>query len=83
MECTAYNPQKGRLETLEVEFTSENTTRFVSRGNDSVTLIADWEGGLLITSGYDYPVYICDVTRTETGFSQKKARELMRQRQHL
>lgn len=45
MECTVYNPQKGRLETLEVEFTADNTTRFASRGNGSVTMITDWEGG--------------------------------------
>lgn len=42
MECTVYNPQKGRLETLEVEFTQENTTWFYSRASGSVTLIADW-----------------------------------------
>ncbi len=28
MELTVYNPQKGRLETLEVEFTDDNTTWF-------------------------------------------------------
>ena len=79
MECTVYNPQKGRLETLEIEFTAANTTHFTSLGNDNVTLITDWEGGLLIKSGYDYPVYIYDVTRAEIEFSQKKARELTRQ----
>ena len=35
MECTVYNPQKVRLETLEVEFTEENTTWFYNRGNGS------------------------------------------------
>lgn len=35
MECTVYNLQKVRLETLEVEFTEENTTRFYNRGNGS------------------------------------------------
>ena len=76
MECTVYNPQKGRLETLDVEFTTANTTYFTSRGNGSVTMIADWDGGLLIKSGFNYPVYIYDVTRADIGFSQKKAREL-------
>jgi len=28
MEITVYNPQKGRLETIEIEFTDENTTWF-------------------------------------------------------
>lgn len=41
MECTVYNPQKGRLETLEVEFTQENATWFYSRASDGVTIIAD------------------------------------------
>ena len=76
MECTVYNPQKGRLETLDIEFTAANTTHFTSRGTDSVTMITDWEGGLLIKSGFDYPVYVYDVTRAEIGFSQKKAREM-------
>ena len=48
MGCLVYNPQKGRLETLDVEFT-DNTTWFTSRGNDSVTMIADWNGGLRAT----------------------------------
>lgn len=81
MECTVYNPQKGRLETLEVEITSENTTRFSSRGNGSVTMITDWDGGLLIKSGFNYPVWVYDVSRADIGYSQKKARELMQQHQ--
>ena len=28
METTVYNPQKGRLETIDVEFTKDNTTWF-------------------------------------------------------
>ncbi len=76
MECTVYNPQKGRLETIDVELTDDNTTRFYSRRSGSVTMIADCEGGLLIKSGFDYPVYVYDVTRADIGFSQKKAREL-------
>jgi len=28
MRLTAYNPQKGRLETIDVEFTDMNTTWF-------------------------------------------------------
>jgi hypothetical protein len=76
MECLVYNPQKGSLETLDVEFTTANTTHFTSRGNGSVTMITDWDGGLLIKSGFDYPVYIYDVVRADIGFSQKKAREL-------
>jgi hypothetical protein len=28
MEQTVYNPQKGRLETINIDFTDENTTWF-------------------------------------------------------
>ncbi|MFI5369161.1 MAG: hypothetical protein ACHQ1F_09130 [Spirochaetia bacterium] len=81
MECTVYNPQKGRLETLEVEFTQENTTWFYSRASGSVTLIADWEGGLLIKAGYDYPIYLYDISREDIGYSKRKASELIGQHQ--
>ena len=78
MACTVYNPQKGRLETLEVEFTAENTTWFYSRGAGGITLIADWNGGLLIKAGIDYPIYLYDLSREDIGYRQKKARELIR-----
>ena len=79
MECTVYNPQKGRLETLDAEFTDDNTTRFYSRRTSSVTMIADCKGGLLIKSGYDYPMYIYEVSRADIGFSRNKAEQLKRQ----
>ena len=82
MDCTVYNPQKGRLETLNVEFTAENTTWFSNLRNiNSVSMITDWDGGLLIKSGFNYPIWVYDVSRADIGYSQKKARELMQQRQ--
>ncbi|WP_305047205.1 hypothetical protein [Geoalkalibacter sp.] len=78
MECLVYNPQKGRLETLEVAFTPENTTRFPCRGHGSVTMITDCNAGLIIKSGFDHPTYVYDVSRADIGYSQKKARELQR-----
>ena len=42
MELTAYNPQKNRLETLEVEFTAENTTWFEYSRRTSVSTITDF-----------------------------------------
>ena len=81
MECTVYNPQKGRLETLDVEISEENTTWFSYSRNSSVTMITDWDGGPLIKSGFDYPIWVYDVTRAEIGYSQKKAKDLMRQHQ--
>jgi len=79
MECTVYNPQKGGLETLDVEFTAANTTWFDYGRNSSVTMITDWGGGLLIKSGFNYPTWVYDVSRADIGYSRKKARELMRQ----
>jgi len=79
MERTVYNPQKGRLETLDIELTQENTTHFYSCRSGSVTMIADWNGGLLIESGYDYPIYIYDLTMADIGFSRKRAEQLKRQ----
>ena len=79
MKYTVYNPQKGRLETLDIELTEDNTTHFTSRRSNGVTMIADWAGGLLIKSGYDYPMYIYAVTRADVGFSSKKAEHLKRQ----
>lgn len=80
MECTVYNLWKGRLETIEVEFTEENTTWFYGRGVSSVNLIADWKGGLLIKAGFNYPIYIPCISRENISYSQKKARELLQQR---
>lgn len=80
MECTVYNPQKGRLETIEVEFTEKNTTWFrYSRNIGSIVMITDWNGGLLIKAGFNYPIYLYDLSREDIGYSRKKARELMRQ----
>jgi len=33
MEQTVYNPQKGRLETINIDFTDENTTWFDGHAN--------------------------------------------------
>ncbi|WP_235269915.1 hypothetical protein [Geoalkalibacter subterraneus] len=61
------------------KFTPENTTRFSSRGNGSVTMITDWDGGLLIKSGFDHTIYLYDVSRADIGHSQQRARELQQQ----
>lgn len=79
MKCTVHNPQKGRLETLEVEFTEENATWFYSRASDGVTMIADWEGGLIVAAGYNYPIYLYDITREDIGYSKRKAQKLRKE----
>jgi hypothetical protein len=78
MELSTYNPQKGRLETLEVVFTEENTTWFEDRRSTSVLTITDFKGGILIKKNdYSYPIWIYDITRADIDYSKKKAKELM------
>ena len=81
METTVYNPQKGRLETINVEFTNGNTTWFsqCSNGND-ISKITDFQGDMLISEcSYNYPIRIPDISRADIGSEQKKAKELRRQ----
>jgi len=80
METTVYNPQKGRLETITVEFTNDNTTWFNNyRNSRDIYRITDFGGGLLISEfGYTYPVWIYETSRAGIGYSQKRARQLRR-----
>ena len=80
MRKTIYNPQKGRLETIEVTFTDKNTTWFDNpdEGN-GVSMIVDFEGDLLIAeNNYNYPVLIYDVSRSDIHHDKQKAEELKR-----
>ena len=81
MELTVYNPQKSRLETIEVLMTDKNTTWFDNCENDQeVSMITDFEEGILISvSDYSRPVWIHDVTRAGIGYDQKRAKELKNQ----
>jgi hypothetical protein len=80
MEITVYNPQKGRLETITVEFTKDNTTWFNNcRNPRDIDKITDFEGGLLISEfDYTYPVWVYETSRAEIDYSQKRARQLRR-----
>jgi hypothetical protein len=79
-EITIYNTLKGRLETLNFEFSPENTTWFDGVENYVSCRISDAFGGLLIQeSGYSYPVLIDDFFRADIGNNQQKALELLRQ----
>ncbi|MBW2075778.1 MAG: hypothetical protein JRI58_13725 [Deltaproteobacteria bacterium] len=78
MEMTVYNPQKGRLETIDALMTDKDTTWFDNCEDDQdVSTITDFEGDILISEfGYGHPVWIYDVTRAEIGYDQQKAKEL-------
>lgn len=81
MEVTAYNPQKGRLETIEALITEDTTTWFDSTRNpDSIRMITDLNDGMLITdNSWNYPVIVYDVTRKSVNYSRKKAGKLRKQ----
>ncbi len=78
MEITIYNPQKGGLETIAAELTTENTTRFENCGeSNNVSMNTDIEGDVLIReNGYSYPVMIYGVSRTDIAFNPQKAKRL-------
>lgn len=81
MQHIVYNPKKARLETIDVRYTEKNTTWFETPDdNDGVSLIADFEGGLIIAeSGYSYPVLIYEVSRSEINHDRQKSAALKRQ----
>jgi len=78
MEIVAWNCDKQRLTTLDVEFTKENTTWFdgCTKGSD-IQRITDVDGGILISrAGYDYPVWVGGQSRAHVQYSKAKARKL-------
>ena len=77
---TIYNTLKGRHETVDFEFTSDNTTWFDDSEVYDIYRIADAFGGLLIQeSGYTNPILIGDVSRADVSNNEQKALELLRQ----
>lgn len=78
MEILAWNTDKQRLATMEVEFTAENTTWFEKCSKESdIHKITDVDGGILISkAGYLYPTWIGGKTRADIDYSRAKARKL-------
>ena len=80
MELTVYNPQKGRLETLDAELTDENTTWFNGSKDGDVLSVTDYHGGLLIKNNdHSYPVWVYDLSREAIGYSRKKAQQIVKE----
>jgi len=74
MGQTVYNPHKGRLETITIYFTDENTTWFDGHENiEEIYMVTDFEGGLII-SGYNYddPTLVYDISRSDINYDLKK-----------
>jgi hypothetical protein len=80
MEQTVYNPQKGRLETINIVLTEENTTWFDDHDKiEEVYTLTDFEGGLIIGGcNYDYPIFIYDISRSDIKDDIKKVLVLKR-----
>ena len=78
MQITVYNPQKGRLETIDAEFTKNNTTWFSNyRDSHDISMITDIDRDLLISEfDYSYPFMIYGVSRSDIDFNQRKAKQL-------
>lgn len=79
MEMTVYNTAKHRLETINIEITKENSTWFDDNiDTDSVSIITDFEDGLLIKQcNYNYPMWFYDVSRADIGYSCQEAQNLL------
>ncbi len=60
MKINVYNPQKGRMETVVVELTNDNTTWFNNcRNSRDISMITDFDGDLLISEcDYTYPLRV-------------------------
>ena len=80
MKQIVYNPQKGRLETIDINFTDRNTTWFDNiENNTGVSLIADFKDGLLIAeNNYSNPILIYDISRSDINHDREKAEVLKR-----
>jgi prophage tail gpP-like protein len=78
MEITIANAQKRRLETIDIEFTDQNTTWFDDVDNhNGIYMITDIKGCLLISEwDYSFPILISDKSRKDINYDPKKAREL-------
>ena len=77
---TIYNTLTSNLETVNFEFTPDNTTWFDDVEDYEIYRVADAFGGLLIQeTGYTYPVLIGDVSRADIGSNQQKALQLLHQ----
>ena len=78
MEKTVCNPQKGRLETIHIEFTDENTTLFDDHEKvEEVYMVTDFEEDLVLAGcNYDYPILFYDISRSDINDDLKKALNL-------
>ena len=81
MKHIVLNLQKGRLETINVDFTDENTTWFKRcRSSADIEMITDYNNEDLLIKEYgsSYPVRIYDTSRAAIGNKQKNALKMLK-----
>jgi hypothetical protein len=78
-EIKIYNSLKSRLETIDFEFTDQNTTWFDDCLNDhDIYMITDVFGGVLIKDyGYSYPIWIDGKSRADIRYRKDNALKLI------
>ena len=78
-EIKIYNSLKCRLETINFEFTDQNTTWFDDCLNDDdIYMITDAFGGVLIKDyRYSYPIWIEGKSRADIGYKKDNALKLI------
>ena len=74
MEKTVYTPDKGRLETIDLRITEENTTWF---DNHDIQMITDFDGDLIIQErSFNYPLRVFALSRADIGFDPHEAQKI-------
>jgi len=78
-EIKIYNSLKCRLETINFEFTDQNTTWFDDcLKDDDIYMITDAFGGVLIKDyRYSYPIWIDGKSRADIGCKKDNALKLI------
>lgn len=74
MEKIVYTPHKGRLETIDLRTTEENTTWFDDCRDHDIQMIMDFDGDLVIQErSFNYPLRVYGISRADIGFDPQKA----------
>lgn len=77
MGKAVYTPDKGRLETIDLRVTEENTTWFDDCQDHDIQMITDFEGDLVIQErSFSYLLRVYETSRADIGFDPQKARKI-------
>ena len=85
MQLTIFNTNKHRLETVDAEFTDENTTWIEGSADpdvypDLIYQITDFDGGILIQQNkFFHPIWIDEVTRVDIDENNQKAEAFIKE----